>query len=177
MGHPPRIPVLIGLNQSVIYFVTFCADGRRHVLDNDDAFAAFRQAITRLDWHITAAVVMPDHVHLLAGPRHRDAAVGSLSAAIKRTIRKRLRADWQWQPGCFDRLLRREESAEEKWEYIRENPVRRRLSFALVRLALPNRIRIVGQAFLLAIAIPYSGKRRACPTGIVTASWWEARKA
>src|SRR5207244_7971095 len=80
--------------------------------------------IARLDWHIIAAVVMPDHVHLLAGPRHRDAAVGSLSAAIKRAIRKRLRADWQWQPGCFDRLLRREESAEEKWEYIRENPVR-----------------------------------------------------
>jgi REP element-mobilizing transposase RayT len=99
MGHPPRIPVLIGLNQSVIYFVTFCVDGRRHVLDNDDAFAAFRQAITRLDWHIIAAVVMPDHVHLLAGPRHRDAAVGSLSAAIKRTIRKRLRLIGNGNPG------------------------------------------------------------------------------
>jgi putative transposase len=94
------------------------------VLDNDEAFAAFRQAITRLDWHIIAAVVMPDHVHLLAGPHERDAAVGSLSAAIKRAIRKRLNAAWKWQPGCFDRLLRREESAEEKWEYIRENPVR-----------------------------------------------------
>jgi putative transposase len=124
MGHPPRVPVLLGLDQSVIYFVTFCVEGRRHVLDNDDAFAAFRQAIARLEWHIIAAVVMPDHVHLLAGPRHRDAAVGSLSAAIKRAIRKRLDAAWTWQPGCFDRLLRREESAEEKWEYIRENPVR-----------------------------------------------------
>ena len=39
-------------------------------------------------------------------------------------MRKEVGADWQWQPGCFDRLLRREESAEEKWEYIRENPVR-----------------------------------------------------
>jgi len=124
MGHPPRVPVLLGLDQSVIYFITFCVEGRRHVLDNDDAFAAFRQATARLDWHIIAAVVMPDHVHLLAGPRHRDAAVGSLSAAIKRAIRKRLGTAWTWQPGCFDRLLRREESAEEKWEYIRENPVR-----------------------------------------------------
>ena len=83
MGHPPRIPVLLGLDQSVIYFVTFCVDGRRHVLDNDDAFAAFRQAIARLDWHIIAAVVMPDHVHLLASPRYRDAAVGSLSAIAR----------------------------------------------------------------------------------------------
>ena len=94
------------------------------MLDNDDAFAAFRQAIARLDWHMIAAVLMPDHIHLLAGPRDRDAAVGELSAAIKRRVRKTLNADWQWQPGCFDRLLRREESAEEKWEYIRENPVR-----------------------------------------------------
>ena len=94
------------------------------MLDNDDAFAAFRQAIPRLDWHIIVAVVMPDHVHLLAGPANRDLAVGQLSAAIKRRIRKEARADWQWQRGCFDRLLRREESAEEKWEYIRENPVR-----------------------------------------------------
>ena len=124
MGHPPRIPVFLGLDQSVIYFVTFCVEGRRRVLDNDDAFAAFRQAIARFDWHIIAAVLMPDHVHLLAGPPDRDAAVGELSAAIKRRVRKALNADWQWQPGCFDRLLRREESAEEKWEYIRENPVR-----------------------------------------------------
>jgi hypothetical protein len=56
MGHPPRIPVSLGLDQSVIYFVTFCVEGRRHVLDNDDAFAAFCQAIARLDWHIIAAV-------------------------------------------------------------------------------------------------------------------------
>ena len=124
MGHPPRIPVLLGLDQSVIYFVTFCVAGRRHVLDNYDAFAAFRHAITGLEWRVIAAVLMPDHVHLLAGPTDRDRAVGDLSAAIKRRMRKALNADWAWQPGCFDRLLRREESAEEKWEYIRENPVR-----------------------------------------------------
>jgi REP element-mobilizing transposase RayT len=92
MGHPPRIPALLGLNQSVIYFVTFCVEGRRHVLDNNDAFAAFRQAIVRVDWHIIAAVLMPDHVHLLAGPHDRDVAVGSLYAAMKRGIRKRLNA-------------------------------------------------------------------------------------
>ena len=77
------------------------------MLDNDDAFAAFRQAIARLDWHIIAAVVMPDHVHLLAGPANRDLAVGQLSAAIKRRVRRALKAGWTWQPGCFDRLLRR----------------------------------------------------------------------
>ena len=104
--------------------MTFCVERRLPVLANDSAFLAFRDAIANVRWHIIAAVVMPDHVHLLAGPRDRGAAVGSLSAAIKRAIRKRLNAAWNWQPGCFDRLLRREESAEEKWQYIRENPVR-----------------------------------------------------
>jgi putative transposase len=124
VGHPPRIPVFLGLDQSVIYFVTFCVEGRRHVLDNDEAFAVFREAIVNVQWTVIAAVAMPDHVHLLAAPNDRDAAVGGLSAAIKRRMRKALNAGWHWQSGCFDRLLRREESAEEKWDYIRENAVR-----------------------------------------------------
>jgi REP-associated tyrosine transposase len=124
MGAPPHIPVLLGLDQSVIYFVTFCVERRLPVLANETAFLAFRNAIADLRWHVIAAVLMPDHVHLLAAPMNRDAAVGELSAAIKRRVRKTLNADWQWQPGCFDRLLRQEESAQEKWHYIRENPVR-----------------------------------------------------
>ena len=124
MGHPPRIPVLLGLDQSIIYFVTFCVERRRRVLDNDDAFAAFREATINLEWHVIAAVLMPDHIHVLAGPHDRDKPVSQLSAALKRRMRKQLNAAWTWQPGCFDRLLRREESAQEKWEYIRENPVR-----------------------------------------------------
>ncbi len=124
MGQPPRIPVWLGLDQEVIYFITFCVAGRLPVLANDVAFSALSTAIAQSRWQILAAVMMPDHVHLLAGPRCRDAAVGSLSAGIKRAVRRRLRAQWEWQPGCFDRLLRREESVEEKWQYIRENPVR-----------------------------------------------------
>ena len=67
---------------------------------------------------------MPDHVHLLIAPSDRDAPVGNASGAIKRSVRQELAAAWQWQPGSFDRLLRSDESAEEKWQYIRENPVR-----------------------------------------------------
>jgi len=68
---------------------------------------------------------MPDHVHLLAAPtQDREAKVGNLVGALKRWIRSVLSARWQWQPGSFDRLLRREESAYEKWLYIEQNPVR-----------------------------------------------------
>ncbi len=29
-----------------------------------------------------------------------------------------------WQPGFFDRILRSDESYAEKWNYVRDNPVR-----------------------------------------------------
>jgi hypothetical protein len=32
--------------------------------------------------------------------------------------------DWRWQEGSFDRLLRSDESLSEKWEYLRQNPMR-----------------------------------------------------
>jgi REP element-mobilizing transposase RayT len=125
MGHPPRIPVWLKLDQPVIYFLTFCVANRQKVLANDAAFAAFKSAIVRMTkWNLIAAILMPDHVHLLLAPQDRDAAVGNASAAIKRFMRQELLAAWQWQPGSFDRLLRSGESAEQKWQYMRENPVR-----------------------------------------------------
>lgn len=125
MGHPPRIPVWLHWDQSVIYFITICVANPKDVLANDDAFA-FKNAVAKLrDWTVLAAILMPDHLHLIAAPSgDRDAKVGNLSAAVKRWMRQELHASWQWQPGFFDRLLRREESLHEKWLYVEENPVR-----------------------------------------------------
>jgi putative transposase len=39
-------------------------------------------------------------------------------------MRQELKPPWNWQLGCFDRLLRVDESLHEKWLYVRENPVR-----------------------------------------------------
>ena len=125
MAHPPRIPVWLRWDQEVVYFLTFCVARRERALANDEAFAAFKYAIARLtNSNAIAAVLMPDHVHLLIAPNDREAAVGNASGAIKRWMRQQLDAEWQWQPESFDRLLRSDESAEEKWQYIRENPVR-----------------------------------------------------
>ena len=104
MAHPPRIPVWLRWNQEVVYFLTFCVARRKKVLANQAAFAAFESAIARLaNWNVIAAVLMPDHVHLLIAPNDREAAVGNASGAIKRWMRQTLAAEWQ---------------------YIRENPVR-----------------------------------------------------
>lgn len=126
MGHPPRIPVWLRWDQSVVYFVTICVANRRPVLANDEAFDAFRAAAAKLgDWTILAAILMPDHLHFIATPTEdREAKVGNLSGAIKRWMRQELNASWQWQRGSFDRLLRHDESLQEKWIYVEENPVR-----------------------------------------------------
>src|SRR5439155_9742947 len=126
MGHPPRIPVWLRWEQSVIYFITICVADRRPVLANENAFVAFKNAATKLrDWTVLAGVLMPDHLHVIAAPtRDRDAKVGNFSAAIKRWMRQELNASWKWQRGSFDRLLRSDESLHDKWLYVEENPVR-----------------------------------------------------
>ena len=126
MAHPPRIPVWLGWERSVIYFVTICVANRQSVLANERAFLAFKSAAARLrNWNALAGILMPDHFHIIVSPiDDRDARLGNLSAALKRWIRQDLNASWDWQPGCFDRLLRSDEALHDKWLYLEENPVR-----------------------------------------------------
>jgi REP element-mobilizing transposase RayT len=126
VGHPPRVPVWLPWDQRVIYFVTICVANRRRVLANETAFNAFKAAIGKLEnWRILAAMLMPDHLHVIAAPiENRNAKLGDFSGALKRWMRQELDASWNWQPGCFDRFLRSDESLHDKWLYVQENPVR-----------------------------------------------------
>jgi REP element-mobilizing transposase RayT len=93
---------------------------------NKKAFHAFTVAVSKLkDWRVLAAILMPDHIHVIVAPtKEREAKLGNFSAALKRWMREELKASWKWQPGCFDRLLRSGESLHDKWLYVQENPVR-----------------------------------------------------
>jgi len=126
MGHPPRIPVWLSWDQSVIYFVTICIEHRKPVLANDIAFAALKRAIAKPQlWRVLAAMMMPDHLHVIVAPvEDREAKLGNFSGALKRWMRQEMCASWNWQAGCFDRLLRSGESLHDKWLYVQENPVR-----------------------------------------------------
>ena len=125
MAHPPRIPVWLPLEKEVAYFVTICVQGRQPVLANQETLIALQNAVHDIKrWRLIAAMVMPDHIHLLAAPLDRDAPVGEFTTLLKRAMRRKLAAKWNWQAGCFDHLLRSDESAQQKWEYMRENPVR-----------------------------------------------------
>ena len=102
MGHPPRIPVWLPWDQSVIYFVTICVADRKPVLANNEAFDAFMVAASKLRlWHILAAILMPDHLHVVVTPReNREAKLGNFSAALKRWMREELKLHGSGSPAA-----------------------------------------------------------------------------
>jgi REP element-mobilizing transposase RayT len=82
---------------------------------------------------LTAAVVMPNHVHLLvkalrdpAGwPYELPVLLHSLKSASAHSVNKLLSRNGQvWQNESFDHVLRSYESLKAKCEYVRQNPVR-----------------------------------------------------
>ena len=115
-------------------FVTFCKltrdafpdDARNLVLQH----CVFEHG-KRIELH--AAVVMPDHVHLLFTPLRDEHGwpyplpnilkmiKGTAARDINRLLRK---GGPVWQDESFDHVLRSQESLAEKIEYIRMNPVR-----------------------------------------------------
>ena len=85
---------------------------------------------------LRAAVVMPDHVHLLFTPMFDDQGwpyplpviMKQIKGISARSVNKLLETSGPvWQEESFDHTLRSDESFQEKREYIRQNPVRRSL--------------------------------------------------
>lgn len=116
------------------YFITTCVAGRRKVLSCEDIHTVFREEwqglLERHGWAVGRYVIMPDHVHFFLKPSPESTR--SLSMTIGRwkewTARRVLRLGGErpplWQPEFFDHVLRSTESRQEKWRYVRENPVR-----------------------------------------------------
>lgn len=80
-----------------------------------------------------AAVVMPDHVHLIYSPLRREDgwsySLPEVMKAIKGTAAWRInhllgRTGPVWQEEFFDHVLRSNDSLVDKVDYICENPVR-----------------------------------------------------
>jgi putative transposase len=138
MSRPPRIPNWLSWEARTIYFITLCVRSRKPVLANPQAWKTCRSIFDKLDqWRILFAIAMPDHLHILTAPSDREASITDFAKWFKRWFNAEYRKlncrpsvsggepiAWRWQEGCFDRLLRSEESLSEKWEYLRQNPVR-----------------------------------------------------
>jgi putative transposase len=117
--------------RSPIYFVTTCTANRRKILAAPgihETFLGFGQEGPLHGAWIGAYVIMPDHLHLFVATDDEKKAISAWMKSLKNTISKTLRengvAPPHWQRTFFDHLLRSSESYSEKWNYVRENPVR-----------------------------------------------------
>jgi putative transposase len=77
---------------------------------------------------VGAYVLMPDHLHLFVVIDDEQLSLSEWMKALKGTLSSTLRANGEdppyWQKGFFDHVLRSGTSYSEKWNYVRENPVR-----------------------------------------------------
>jgi putative transposase len=131
---PPRLGRLFDTARP-FYFVTFNTHKRQGFLarpEVHEAFCVFCSKAREHDVAVGRYVIMPDHVHLFAAfpARGITLSVGFNRCATRlaklcsvleftsRTCRK----------AFSDHLLRSQESYSQKWEYVRMNPVRAKLS-------------------------------------------------
>lgn len=153
--HPVHMPPVKRHNDPIIVFVTIGIQPRVPALSNVRFMSAFRLACSDADaWSVGRFVIMPDHVHLFCSPAKWPPVsikrwIGYLKERITKRLKKRLgaaspsmileparvlegepavsRYRWKWQSDCWDTQIRSQEHYHQKWEYVRQNPVRKGL--------------------------------------------------
>ncbi|MFI5354249.1 MAG: REP-associated tyrosine transposase [Desulfobaccales bacterium] len=88
-------------------------------------------------WTLYAAVIMPDHVHVLVQPLVLPESEGVYNLAeiihsvksfsVHKINRQRGSSGSIWQDERFDRIVRDEAEFLEKWQYIMNNPLKKEL--------------------------------------------------
>lgn len=131
--HRPHLQRPASAHQrSPLYFVTMCTHARQPPLANEGAHECFRLFAQQSPQHGIYAgryVLMPDHLRLFVEiSATADRTLSEWAKSLKNSLSTHWRAlqtpSPHWQKSFFDRPLRSEESYAEKWDYVRQNPVR-----------------------------------------------------
>lgn len=126
----PARGIDVSWDDSVIVFLTVCTKDRVPWLAREACHELLREvwAESRA-WNVGRYVIMPDHIHFFATPGETDVEIEAWIAYWKSQFTKRHgTADHRWQRSFWDRRLRSEVSYEQKWVYVRDNPVRHGLA-------------------------------------------------
>ncbi|SRR6266481_1827311 len=114
-----------------IYFITACTYRRQPILNNEDVHECLIAFASEGEIHgawLGAYVLMPDHLHAFVVIDDEQLKLSTWMKSLKNALSKVLREkdvlSPHWQKGFFDHILRSGDSYSEKWEYVRENPVR-----------------------------------------------------
>ena len=131
MSH--RLPVRVALDHSPPFwdsypewFVTICTETPRiNSLCTPQAAEPLLRGISdyhvKFKWYVDIAVLMPDHLHIIASVPQM-VSLSEVIRSFKRWSARELKISWQ--RGFFEHRLRSYSSANQKFKYVLNNPVR-----------------------------------------------------
>jgi putative transposase len=107
-------------------FVTVCTKDREHWLTQARIQQTLHQIWldTATAWLVSDYLLMPDHLHLFCAPHDLRFTIERWIAFWKDRLAKAQVNAGPFQKGVFHHRLRDEENYAEKWQYVRQNPVR-----------------------------------------------------
>ena len=124
--HTPAKGVHISLSGPNWVFLTVCTDKRERWLAQPSVQRALHQIWehTATAWLVSDYVLMPDHLHLFCAPHDLKFTIEKWIAFWKDRFAKTHPDTGIFQRNGVHHRLRSGESYAEKWQYVRENPVR-----------------------------------------------------
>jgi len=130
---PSKNSVLVPRDdRAIILFVTVNANRRQPVFADDAAVACVLEAWNRArNWLVGRYVVMPDHIHFFCAPGLSPVPdfqgwMSYWKSLVARSFPCKHDLPL-WQRECWDVQMRTVENYREKWNYVRNNPVRKGL--------------------------------------------------
>ncbi len=136
-GNMPALPerkhpvhgVLISRQGVTIVFLTVCTKDRVPWLADPTVHKSLVQVWHMADaWRIGYYLLMPDHLHLFCSPYKPEFTLKAWVSHWKRAFScVKISQAGQWQRDYWDTRLRHGHSYHDKWEYMRQNPVRKKL--------------------------------------------------
>ena len=149
--HPSRNSVHEQGFRSTILFVTVCTEGRDPILNDKWMQRCIMTAwANATNWLVGRYMIMPVHIHFFCTPvtyptpdfhrwmKYWKRLTQQILAAREDTRPPKLQTGGRlspaaagrnklWQDGCWDTQIRTGTQYEEKWQYVRGNPVRKGL--------------------------------------------------
>lgn len=113
-------------------FLTVCTEKRTRWLAQTSVQSALHDIWqnTATAWLVSDYLLMPDHVHLFCAPQDLRFTIERWMGFWKDRFAKAHPDSAGFQTGGFHHRLRSGESYAQKWQYVRENPVRAGLAKA-----------------------------------------------
>ena len=128
---PAHHPPVERADRPTVLMVTTCVAGRRSLLTRSEVHALLLNVWRRANhWQINRYIIMPDHIHFFCCPANRETPYRTWRSYWRAAVTK----EWPfpdskpiWQRDDWDTQMRTAAQFTEKWHYVRENPVRKRL--------------------------------------------------